>query len=603
MQGLRPSQFITTFGPGALIETPNGPYVLGCTEDVLKQIHACHIPMDALEIRDIRLQRGLLKKDRIFRIPDNQSWNQFLYPAKHFPTWNLCVEHANFNVIHKGKDGCPECTNEAKRRESRKSKHAIRFLVACPKGHLDDVNWKFLIHARQNNPSQNIQCPSEYFLWIGSGSSLSSIKLRCPRCNAEKFLGEVYSSKLRCRGRRPERDQGDPENCDTEQAIVVQRGSFQLRLPESVTSLAIPELIWPIYRILELDVVQQCIDNLKELNLFNEENFWRLLNRNANELRISKEVVNELQNNKWAEIQEALADIESIASPKQSRAEYLEQEHKSLMDVAETGFPPYPSDNERRPGEPIAFQVDAGSIRKSVSSPNKKLFFRVVPIERLKVVIVQTGYRRVEYVGPKSVLTSSRGSHPTNSAQYWVPGVEQFGEGIFVDLDPSVNNQSNWYPQGTSSVEWDSKFTEDLKPTDLIRWNALSVWWHTFSHRLINAMSLHSGYSSTAIRERIYFSKLPDGSSKGGALLYTTQPGGDGTMGGLTSLVPGFESILELALNNIDRCSNDPLCENAEVDPISHLGAACYSCAMVSETSCEHFNSHLTRRILLENLP
>jgi hypothetical protein len=229
--------------------------------------------------------------------------------------------------------------------------------------------------------------------------------------------------------------------------------------------------------------------------------------------------------------------------------------------------------------------------------------FRIMPIERLRVIIVQVGYRRVEYVGPDSSLSSTRGKHPLNSEQFWVPGVEQFGEGVFIDLNPDYRNQASWYPQGKSAVEWDERIQPVTNPYDLITWNALSVWWHSFSHRLINAMSLHSGYSSSAIRERIYLSQDESGAPRGGVLLYTTQPGGDGTMGGLTSLVPQFDDIFKLALASVDRCSNDPLCEHAEIDTVSKLGAACYSCQMVSETSCEHFNGYLNRRILMENLP
>ncbi len=60
------------------------------------------------------------------------------------------------------------------------------------------------------------------------------------------------------------------------------------------------------------------------------------------------------------------------------------------------------------------------------------------------------------------------------------------------------------------------------------------VWWHTLAHRLINALSVDSGYSSAAVRERVYvYLNTTDGSFDGGILLYTVQPGGDGTLGGL----------------------------------------------------------------------
>lgn len=600
-QGLRPSQYITTFGPGAMVETPSGPHILMGTAEVLRRIHDTQIDMEMLAIRDIRLQRGLLDGDRIFKIPDSQSWQRFVYPTRKFPHWNLCVQHQNFNVIHRASDGCPECRSEANRLESKKNKYAVRFLRACSNGHLDDLDWNYLVHSQRGQPYQE-QCRSNYFRWLGSGSSLAAITIQCPACSTTKPLGEIYSSRLPCRGNRPEiRNAPFESDCQAE-AIVVQRGSFQLRLPEVITSLTIPPLVSAIHRILQRDDIQTLVSDLRDLNTFNESAFRQLIRRRVESRKLTAQIEIQLGQTRWDEIVEALTAIDR-ASTRKTRAEYLRQEHESLIDVVDTGFPPYPHDADRRPGEPISFQVEATQIRRSVRGPNGNLVFRVMPIERLRVVIVQVGHRRVEYVGPNSHLSPSRGSHPSSPDEFWVPGVEQFGEGVYIDLNPSIAGQSNWYPQGEQARRWDESVPTNTGPNELVNWNALSVWWHSFSHRLINAMSLHSGYSSSAIRERIYLSTTDDGEMRGGALLYTTQPGGDGTMGGLTSLVQDFEHILELALSGVDRCSNDPLCEHAEIDTVSKLGAACYSCEMVSETSCEHYNGYLHRGLLLENRP
>lgn len=413
-----------------------------------------------------------------------------------------------------------------------------------------------------------------------------------------KGLGEIYSAVLPCHGFRPESDASTQTACDLD-AKVVQRGAFQLRLPEVVTSLTIPPLVNRIHTTLQREDVQNYVSILKDVGL-TKETFLRGLGRQLAEKRMPSEVVTELTKTPWEEIEEAISEIETVSSPR-TQSEYLEQEHTALTRVVTTGFPPYPSAEERRPGEPVSFQVNLGSIIRNIRTASGKVF-RVMPIERLRVVIVQTGFRRVVYSGADvQPPTSSSGTHPATPQISWMPGVEQFGEGVFIDLNPDIEGQHGWYPAGPHSREWDAVLPLDFAQEDLIRWNALSVWWHTFSHRLINAISLHSGYSSSAIRERLYLSVNEDGTYVGGVLLYTTQPGGDGTMGGLTSLVPSFDRIFELSMTGIDRCSNDPLCENSPVDPVSKLGAACYSCEMVSETSCEHYNGNLNRRILLEN--
>jgi hypothetical protein len=117
-------------------------------------------------------------------------------------------------------------------------------------------------------------------------------------------------------------------------------------------------------------------------------------------------------------------------------------------------------------------------------------------------------------------------------------------------------------------------------------------------------LAVDSGYSSAAIRERVYVRTNSDtGTASGGVLLYTAQPGGDGTLGGLIALVPQFERVLDAALRHVDSCSNDPLCNEEHYRPGRSNGAACYACSFVSETSCEFRNMYLDRNVLRLNPP
>jgi Domain of unknown function (DUF1998) len=130
------------------------------------------------------------------------------------------------------------------------------------------------------------------------------------------------------------------------------------------------------------------------------------------------------------------------------------------------------------------------------------------------------------------------------------------------------------------------------------------VWWHTFSHRLITALALDCGYSSAALRERVFVEIDPASrQASGGVLIYTVQPGGDGTLGGPVSLVPDFDRIIFRALRDLDACSNDPLCGEETLRSGRVNGVACYACLYQSETACEHRNMLLDRHLLLGNLP
>ena len=86
-------------------------------------------------------------------------------------------------------------------------------------------------------------------------------------------------------------------------------------------------------------------------------------------------------------------------------------------------------------------------------------------------------------------------------------------------------------------------------------------------------------------------------------LLYTSQPGAEGTLGGLSSLSSSMENYLNSAISKISYCSGDPLCEEQMFEPGGYNGAACYGCLMNSETSCEHRNMWLDRNVLIENTP
>jgi hypothetical protein len=219
--------------------------------------------------------------------------------------------------------------------------------------------------------------------------------------------------------------------------------------------------------------------------------------------------------------------------------------------------------------------------------------------------MVQTGYRRLD---PLAHLVD----RPYDDGQrLWYPGVELFGEGIFLDLDFGTSDVlARQFPlNGSAAVRWfdawidPNAFQQNITPDDRDQLHPSFVWWHTFAHRLINALSVDSGYSSASVRERVFVDVDENsGEANGGVLLYTTQPGGDGTLGGLVALVPEFERVLEGAFRNLDACSNDPLCCEEKFGPAKYNGAACYSCALVSETSCEHRNMRLDRNLLLENL-
>jgi hypothetical protein len=122
---------------------------------------------------------------------------------------------------------------------------------------------------------------------------------------------------------------------------------------------------------------------------------------------------------------------------------------------------------------------------------------------------------------------------------------------------------------------------------------------HTLAHALIRQLSLDCGYSSASLRERLYVED--GGHSMAGLLIYTGSSDADGTLGGLSRQAEPSrvaEFFVE-AIRNLAWCSNDPLCIHGEASSEPLNRAACHSCALVAETSCETFNQLLDRSVLV----
>lgn len=135
----------------------------------------------------------------------------------------------------------------------------------------------------------------------------------------------------------------------------------------------------------------------------------------------------------------------------------------------------------------------------------------------------------------------------------------------------------------------------DVKTSSKPR-NAEYVLLHTLSHMLIKEMSMQSGYSSSALHERIYSSE-----NMCGILIYTGAADKEGSLGGLVELgeMNKFLPLLKGALENGLTCTTDPECFMKNPTSERLNGAACHSCTMISETACENGNRLLDRALVV----
>lgn len=210
------------------------------------------------------------------------------------------------------------------------------------------------------------------------------------------------------------------------------------------------------------------------------------------------------------------------------------------------------------------------------------------------------GFTRLEAPEPEVDEQSHIVKLKCSSGEKWLPAVEINGEGVFIELNKekinkwmqieTVKSRSDKYEECYAAY-CQKKGWENFKPR-----NAEYVLLHTLSHMLIKEMSMQSGYSSSALHERIYSSE-----NMCGILIYTGAADKEGSLGGLVELggMNKFLPLLKGALENGLTCTTDPECFMKNPTSERLNGAACHSCTMISETACENGNRLLDRALVI----
>lgn len=591
VQHIRKSQFVLTYGPGAIIESRNGPRIIPSINHGLGNLFSLE-KFQEFEISDSRLRiaiKNLTSSEaRIFSLPSNaslrKSESKGIYHTYIFPTWRVCRSGKHSILFNDIK--CPICHRED-------DSSAVRFVAACIHGHIDEVFWNYAVHYGKDSGHK---CKPQYFYWKTGGSSLSDIVIKCPDCGCKTDMGEIYRLYFNCTGRFPEKE--TPLNTDWgapfytrpkrpsnkachEKMKVIQRQSTSLRIPETLTLLTIPEFDNAISNILQRPVISSAIDML-------------LVSSEACDGRIGVEkLIDNIMSSRYIpdkdtqKIEEYIRNkgvsafcelFSRLHNEEKTFMDFIYEEFESLLAGART------TDNFRM------------SPSKRVSKNGIIPDIDIYPINKIRTITAQMGYMRMPYT------KENEEPEPVSSGVFlddssWYPGFEGLGEGIFITFSekgfPDLKSKpahKEWVNSKVSEATGGKSHWRDTVQKPLF------IWLHTLSHSLIRALSLYAGYSSASLRERVY---IDHDAENGGILIYTTSPGEDGSMGGLVEAVDKFDDILKEAVEHIKFCSNDPLC--SEVRKISSRinGAACHSCLLISETSCEHRNMWLDRHLII----
>jgi hypothetical protein len=574
---VRRGQVITTYGPGALIDLPRHSAIVGGLDSWPKV-------SDLEEILEPRLTRKLqimtdVAAPRLYAPPPAE--NDPREPARgigvwRFPEWFVVQEAEGGEERERSRRLVHRKGLDEKGRFDGRPVVATRFVRACPKGHVDDVDWQRFVHGVQDTCRRQLRLDER-----GTSGDLADLVVRC-ECGKSRSLYEATLLEMNpldtCRGARPWLGRNTNEDCNLPSRLLIRTAS-NAYFPQVVSVLSLPDRGSGVdTAVQEIWDVLQAVDSIETLAVFK---------------RLPK-VTEKLAPYSDDEILKAIL----AAKGGQAEEKPVKQVELDALLAAPEGFgDDVPVDQNFH-----ARRLPDHAWRRTKRSDGIEA---VIQLHRLREVLALVGFTRFEAMTP-----DIQGEYETDveRAQIalepsWFPAVENRGEGVFVQLRaaavttwlsrPAVEERLGALAGGHQQWMKDRKSQRPFP-------GGPYVLLHTLSHLLIQSLAMRCGYPASSIRERIYADGL---AKRFGILLYTGSPDAEGTLGGLVQQARHFEDHLVQALRTSALCSNDPVC--AQHVPGKSLenrwlhGAACHGCALLAETSCEMRNDYLDRALVV----
>ncbi len=591
---VRPSQTLTTFGIGSLVDLPNlSVMVMGL--DDWPSSHATEISEERL----LRSAQSILgpQVTRLLtppRGPDTQgaqtNWfdeaRQIGVPVAPFPRWLVCSKCRLLAPISTGlfeakaypyrpDKACyvHNCTKQGRAPQAVPA----RFMVVCEHGHLDDFPWMTFVHQGLGD------CKGPLVLYeVGASGEALDVEVKCEGCGTRRRMGQAFGPNNRaamppCRGRRPHLRDIDPDGCDEEHVKPMLQGASNLWFPVPISALSVPQaadelgaLVEDSWAVLDkaasLDVLKafRQIGQLRDLSKYSDAEIWAAIQQKLQGAGAAETDPDDLKSPEW----------KVFANPSKAK----ESRTFKLRVV-----PP-----------PTAYTQH---------------FDKIVLVEKLREVRALVGFTRL--MSPRDFdnvaeLPPERRARLSRRDPTWLPACETRGEGIFFQF--SEARLAEWVERNhaydrhfeKAHQEWRaSKGLDPERGYPGIRFVLL----HTFAHALIRQLAIECGYTSSSISERIYSQNPDDGDEPmAGVLIYTAAPDSEGTLGGLCALgePDKLGRHIRRALEKLSLCASDPLCsEHAVGDGEKLHGASCHACSFLPETSCERGNKYLDRAALV----
>ncbi|EFO81538.1 hypothetical protein OSCT_0554 [Oscillochloris trichoides DG-6] len=536
---LRPSQIITTFGPGAVVDLPEESIMIAGID---------LWPQGAI-IQETRLQQALEVKH--FRAPAIGNFEGDV-PCVRFPLNRVCI-NKDCSLISRSKS-CPECGSDT---------YPARLIVICADGHADDFPWFWWVHRSKKCSGT----PKLRLVNQGRTATLADLVVKCSTCNQQQSLAGALGAKAvgtTCKGKHPWLPGMPDVHCSATPRSVL-RGASNVYFSSLLSALSIPPWTSPM---------QVAINT-----------HWSTLLPIATNEALQRSLIPALPEFAGFNLEDVIRAIKERISGTTTLNTLRQEEFRAF----------------RNPGTGIN-HTDFQICDEPIPVGFEPYIKRVILAQRLREVRVLRGFTRIDPADADNVdaplapiMVNSQDWLP--AVEHRGEGIFlELDESRVAAWE--ADNRVCQRIEGMFQANNKWREQRGLKPLGSLLPRIVLI--HTLAHLLIRQLSLDCGYSSSSLRERIYtgvdmcglliYTASADSDGSLGGLV---QQGLQNRLG----------ATLRSLLENARWCSSDPLCTEHQPLLTGQIkGAACHACCLISETSCEASN-RLLDRALVCNLP
>ena len=501
----RQSQVLQLYGPGAMVDLPDYAVLIGGLD--FWNERGCDPIHEPRLLQLVRQATGAAKVD--LRTPpkvvDQLKNTGGSIKALRFPEWSVVQkkipDREAFGISCRARllvhynDSCIKGWKKFKDDDGEHALVPIRFVMACPHGHLSDIRWRDFCFNQ-------FGCKNEerlYLLEAGTGNDFTQIFVQSEsgvtRKLADALIPETKALGT-CQGATPwlGRYSRDSEECRTAgertQNKLLVRSATNAYFSETISVISLPE---------EANSLAKRVSELKD---------------ELDAIETEEEVLPALKFN--PRLKSAFAGVEPAALWQAIQAQR----------GGTTGVVAQPKDEELQlligPMKEVSSPADDSLFEAIPWTPSEppawygKAIRRVLLVKRLREVQALVGFTRF------TARTSSLGGLPIDTTQgsrraslandlRWVPAAENKGEGVFIEFDPATI--AAWAasdPVVSRALQFNKAFENDwlksrgLDSSQFPFPGAPYILLHSLSHLLITEMALECGYGASSIRERIY---------------------------------------------------------------------------------------------------